>query len=157
MAKNPIPQAPTLINRQARFNYHLLETWVAGLQLSGSEVKSLRLGNAQLQDAYCVFMERGHGPELYVLNLQITPYSHGAYANHEAKRPRKLLLKGTELKKLAARLTDKGQTVVPTRLFFNDRGMAKLEIALAQGKKTHDKRDSIRERDETRARQRGED
>lgn len=151
--KNAADPRPSLVNRQARFEYELLETYVAGIALTGSEVKSLRAGKGQLAEAYCTFK----GSEMWVFGLQITPYSHGGYANHEAIRPRKLLLNRTELEKLRKGLQEKGLTVVPLRLFFNDRNLVKLEIALARGKKLHDKRESIKTRDMDRASRRGDD
>lgn len=132
-------------NRQATFNYELLDKYVAGIVLTGTEIKSIREGKANLQDGYCFI----HDGELFIKGMNITPYAQGTYYNHEPARDRKLLLKRAEISKIEARL-DKGLTLVPVRLFINDRGYAKLEIALARGKKMHDKRDSIRERDAKR-------
>ncbi|MBL0745397.1 SsrA-binding protein SmpB [Chryseolinea lacunae] len=133
-------------NRQAGFDYELLDKWVAGMVLTGTEIKSIREGKANLQDGYC-YLSNG---ELFAKGINITPYAQGTHYNHEATRERKLLLKRSELKKLEGKVEEKGLTLVPTRLFINDRGIAKLEIALAKGKKTHDKRDSIKERDAKR-------
>jgi SsrA-binding protein len=119
---------------------------VAGLQLLGSEIKSIRDGKANLIDAFCAFE---HG-ELWVRNLHIAEYTWANRMNHETKRARKLLLKKGELRKLEAKVKEKGFTIVPVKLFLSERGFAKLEIALARGKKTHDKRSTIRERDVAR-------
>jgi SsrA-binding protein len=130
-------------NKQASFQYELLEKFVAGIVLMGTEIKSLREGKANLQDGYCYFKNG----ELFIKGMQITPYSQGTHYNHEAARERKLLLKKSELRKLESKVEEKGLSLVPVRLFINDKGLAKLEIALAKGKKLHDKRDSIKERD----------
>lgn len=130
-------------NKRAFFEYQILDTYVAGIQLLGTEIKSIRQGKANLSDSYCAFIE----DILYIRNLHISEYSHGSFYNHEAKRDRALLLKKNELKKLSAKLIDKGLTVIPLKMFVNERGYAKVEIGLAQGKKLHDKRDSIKERE----------
>lgn len=130
-------------NRQASFQYELLDKYIAGMVLKGTEIKSIREGKANLQDGHCYF---NHG-ELFAKGISITPYDQGTHYNHEAARERKLLLKRSELKKLEHKSEEKGLTIIPVRLFINDRGYAKLEVALARGKKTHDKRDSIKERD----------
>ena len=134
---------PVIKNRQASFQYFLLETFQAGIVLTGTEIKSVRLGKVQLQDAYCLFQ----GEELYIRNMQISPYEQGNLYNHDPKRPRKLLLTGRELKKLKTRMEEKGLTIVPVKLYFSERNLAKLEIALAKGKKFYDKRDSLKEKD----------
>src|SRR5690349_22955303 len=133
-------------NRQAGFEYELLDKYVAGMVLTGTEIKSIREGKVNLQDGYCYF----NNGELYTKGINITPYAQGTHYNHEAMRERKLLLKRSEIKKLEGKIEEKGLTLVPTRLFINDRGLAKLEIAIATGKKVHDKRDNIRERDAKR-------
>lgn len=133
-------------NKRASFEYTFLDKYVAGMQLTGTEIKSIRLGKANISDAYCVFVK----DELYVRNMQIEEYAKSTYFNHEPKRDRKLLLNKHELKKLAGKLKDQGLTVIPTRLFINDNGYAKLEIALAQGKKLYDKREDIKKRDTQR-------
>lgn len=133
-------------NRQAGFEYELLDKYVAGMVLTGTEIKSIREGKVNLQDGYCYF-NRG---ELFVKGVNITPYAQGTHYNHEAMRERKLLLKRSELKKIEGRTEEKGLTLVPTRLFINDRGLAKLEIALAKGKKMFDKRESIKDREAKR-------
>lgn len=139
-------RTPELFNRKSRFEYHFVATYEAGLLLQGTEIKSIRQGNANLSDAYCTF-EQG---ELYIRNMYIAEYENGTYANHEPRRMRKLLLKRVELKKLERRVSEKGMTIVPYRLYFTDRGFVKLEIALAQGKKAYDKRATIKERDNKR-------
>lgn len=130
-------------NRQASFEFELLDKYVAGLVLMGTEIKSIREGKVNLQDGYCYF----NNGELFVKGINITPYAQGTHYNHEAQRERKLLLKQVELRKLETKVEEKGLTVIPIRLFINVRGFAKLEIALARGKKMHDKRESIKERD----------
>lgn len=130
-------------NKRASFEYSFIEKYVAGIQLTGTEIKSIRANQANISDAYCVFINN----ELYVKHMHIAEYDKGTYNNHEPKRDRKLLLQAKELKKLKSRLQDVGVTIIPVRLFINERGYAKLEIALAKGKKLHDKRESIKERD----------
>ena len=130
-------------NKQAHFQYELIEKFVAGIVLKGTEIKSIREGKVNLQDGYC-YMNNG---ELFAKGINISPYDQGTHYNHEAARERKLLMKRSELRKLDGKVEEKGLTLVPTRLFVNERGLAKLEIALARGKKLHDKRDSIKERD----------
>ncbi|MFC5410600.1 SsrA-binding protein SmpB [Larkinella bovis] len=133
-------------NRRASFEYFFLETFIAGIMLTGTEIKSVRQGKVNLGDAYCLFLNE----ELYVRQMHISQYTEGTYNNHEPLRDRKLLLQKRELKRLVNKLTDQGLTIIPTRLFINDRGFAKIEIALAKGKKLYDKRDSIKERDVSR-------
>lgn len=130
-------------NKKASFEYEFLDKHVAGLVLQGTEIKSIREGKASLQEAYCAF----YGEELFVQGMHISPYEEGNILNHDPLRRRKLLLNKRELRKWKEKLEEKGLTIVPTRLFITDRGFAKLEIALAKGKKTHDKRESIKERD----------
>ena len=130
-------------NKQAGFEYQLLDTYVAGLVLQGTEIKSIREGKVNLQEGYC-YINNG---ELFVKNINISPYAQGTHYNHEPMRERKLLLKKTELKKIESKMKEKGLTLVPLRLFITQRGFAKLEIALAKGKKQFDKRESIKERD----------
>ncbi len=133
-------------NRQAGFEYELLDKYTAGLVLSGTEIKSIREGKVNLQDGYCYF----NNGEVFVKSVNISPYAQGTHYNHEATRERKLLLKRSEIKKLESRIEEKGLTLIPLRLFINDRGFAKMEIAVGRGKKLHDKRDSIKERDAKR-------
>ena len=132
-----------IINRKARYEYHMMQKYEAGLVLKGTEVKSLRLGLANMSDAWCVF-EDG---ELYIKQLHISEYELASMSQHEAKGSRKLLLKKTELKKLEKRVTEKGLTIIPYRIYFSERGHAKCEIWLAQGKKEFDKRNTIKDRD----------
>lgn len=132
-----------IINRKAKYEYHLIQSYEAGLVLKGTEVKSLRLGQANMSDAWCVFEEG----ELYLKQLHINEYTHASMSQHEAKGTRKLLLKKSELKKLERRVNEKGLTIIPYRIYFSARGHAKCEIWLAQGKKEFDKRNTIKERD----------
>lgn len=133
-------------NKKAKFEYHLLTGFEAGMMLKGTEVKSLRKGEASLTDAYCLFVKG----ELFIKSLYIAEYSHGNINNHEPRRDRKLLLRKSELKKIEKKMSEKGFTIVPFKIFFSERGYAKVEIFLAQGKKAYDKRDSIKDRDSKR-------
>lgn len=135
-----------IVNRRASFEYHFDDKLEAGIILQGTEIKSIRLGNVNLTDAYCYF-KKG---ELFIKNMFIGEYEFGTYSNHEPRSIRKLLLKKVELKKLERRVKEKGYTIVPYRLYLNERGIAKLQIALARGKKSYDKRESIKERDSKR-------
>ena len=132
-----------LVNKRARFEYEILDTYTAGMVLYGSEIKSIRDGKANLSDSYCQFM----GEELWVRNLHISEYEWANRQNHETKRDRKLLLTKREMRKLHATVKERGLTIVPLKLFMSERGFAKMEIALARGKKTHYKRNTIKERD----------
>ena len=129
-------------NRKARFDYSIIEKYEAGMALMGSEVKSLRAGQAQLKDSYVVFI----GTEMYLQNAHISEYRPSSYNNHPPERRRKLLMKRHEMDKLAAMIHEKGLTIVPLKIYFS-KGIAKIEIAVVKGKKRHDKRDSIKERD----------
>jgi SsrA-binding protein len=133
----------TIKNKKAYFEYHILDKYECGIELLGTEIKSIRSGKANLTDGFCTFV----GNELYAFNIHISEYSMGSFYNHEPKRNRKLLLTKKELRKLQIKTQDKGMTIVPLQIFFNERGFAKMEIALAQGKKLHDKRDTMKERD----------
>ena len=133
----------TIKNKKAYFEYHILDKYECGIELLGTEIKSIRSGKANLTDGFCTFV----GNELYAFNIHISEYSMGSFYNHEPKRNRKLLLTKKELHKLQVKTQDKGMTIVPLQIFFNERGFAKMEIALAQGKKLHDKRDTMKERD----------
>lgn len=133
-------------NRQASFQYELLDTYVAGIALKGTEIKSIREGKVNLQDGYVYFANE----EAFVKGVNISPFAQGTHYNHEAARERKLLMKKSEINKLRARTEEKGLTIVPLRLFINDRGYAKLEIAVGRGKKMHDKRQSIKEKEAKR-------
>jgi SsrA-binding protein len=133
-------------NKRASFDYEFIDTYTAGLVLTGTEIKSIRLGKASLVDTYCIF-DKG---ELWVKNMNITPYFYGTYNNHPARHDRKLLLTRRELHKLQRNVTETGLTIIPVRLFINDKGLAKLFIALARGKKEYDKRQTLREKDDKR-------
>lgn len=130
-------------NKQATFQYELLDKYISGIALKGTEIKSIREGKVNLQDGYVYFSN----DEAFLKGVNISPFSDGTHYNHEAARERKLLLKKTEIRKLRTQVEEKGLTVIPTRIFINDRGYAKIEIAVGRGKKLHDKRDSIKERD----------
>jgi len=130
-------------NKKARFEYEWLDTYQTGIVLQGTEIKAIRLNKVNLQEAYC-YISRG---EVFVKGLHIGLYELGTHYNHEEKRERKLLLKRQEIDKIKKRMEEKGLTLIPTKLFINGRGLAKLEVALAKGKKIHDKRDSIKEKD----------
>jgi len=133
-------------NKKAGFEFFLLEIYSTGIQLTGTEIKSIRDGKVNLTDAYCLFV----GTELFVKNMHIAEYKFGTHYNHEPKRDRKLLLNRKELKKLLIKTNEKGLTIIPTRLFINDKGLAKLEIALAKGKKLYDKRETLKTKDSKR-------
>lgn len=133
-------------NKRATFDFELLETYTAGIVLTGTEIKSVRLGKASLVDTYCIFEKN----ELWVRNMNISEYFYGSYNNHTARRDRKLLLNRKELKKIVRLTKETGYTIVPTRLFISDKGLAKLNIAVARGKKQYDKRQSLKEKDDKR-------
>ena len=137
-------------NRRATFDYEVLERYTAGIQLFGTEIKSIRESKASLVDTYCQFV----GNELWVKQMHIAEYRFGSYANHEAKRDRKLLMTRKELRKLEKLVKDTGKTIIPLRLFINEKGFAKMEIALCQGKHTYDKRQALRAADDKRELQR---
>lgn len=130
-------------NKRASFEYEFLDVFIAGIQLFGTEIKSIRAGQANITDSYCFLINN----ELFVKNLHISEYINGTYNNHLPLRERKLLLKRNELKKLEVKLKDVGLTIIPTRLFISENGYAKLEIVVAKGKKSFDKRESIKEKD----------
>jgi SsrA-binding protein len=138
-----VPANVSILNKKASYEYSFLDKYVAGLQLTGTEIKSIRLGKANITDGFCVFQNG----ELIARNLQVNEYEKGTHYNHEPKRDRKLLLNKHELKKLENALKDQGLTIVPLKLFINEKGWAKLEIALAKGKKLFDKREDIRKKD----------
>lgn len=133
-------------NKRATFDYELSDNYTAGIVLTGTEIKSIRQGKASLVDTYCIFEKTG----LWVKNMNVSEYFYGSYNNHVARRDRKLLLHKKELKKIQRLTKESGYTVIPTRLFINDRGLAKLNIALARGKKQYDKRQSLKEKDDKR-------
>jgi len=131
-------------NRKARFEYEILDRLVAGIVLAGTEIKAIREGKASIAESFCEFNDKG---EMFVINMTVQEYSHATYFNHKPKSERKLLLNKRELKKWEREVNKAGLTVVPLRLFTNEKGFAKLEIALAKGKKTYDKRETIKDRD----------
>ncbi|MDG1573117.1 SsrA-binding protein SmpB [Robiginitalea sp. M366] len=134
-------------NKRARFDYEILETFQAGIVLSGTEIKSIRMGKASISESFCEFNERG---ELFVINMNVEEYSHGSHYNHQPKASRKLLLNKRELRKLHKEVKTSGQTIVPLNLYLNDKGLAKMKIALARGKKQYDKRETIKARESKR-------
>ena len=143
MAKKKTDTKIDIVNKKARFNYEFVQTYIAGIQLQGTEIKSIRDGKLSLTDAFCYFKK----DELWVKGIHISPYKFGSYNNHEPLRLRKLLLHKRELSKLQSAIKEKGMTIIPFRVFINERGLIKVEIALAKGKKTFDKRETIKERD----------
>ncbi len=134
-------------NKRARFDYEILDTYTAGIVLGGTEIKSIRLGKASLSQSFCEFNDKG---ELFVINMQIDEYSHGGHYNHRPKAERKLLLNKRELKKLRKEVITSGLTIIPLNLFINERGLAKMNVGLAKGKKLYDKRETIKDRDNKR-------
>ncbi len=144
MAKKPVKIE--IINRKASFEYFFVQEYDAGIMLTGTEIKSIRAGNANLSDAWCL-LELG---ELWVKSMFIAEYSHGTDNNHETRRTRKLLLRKPEIRKLEKKSKEKGFAIIPIKLYISDRGFAKLRIALATGKKTFDKREVMKERDNKR-------
>ncbi len=146
MKKDKSNRGINIVNRKASFEYNFLNEYEAGILLTGTEIKSIREGNANLKEAYCAFKNG----ELFVRNMFIAEYKYGTHNNHEPKRVRKLLLKKIELKKLHRKVQEKGLTIVPYKMLISERGFAKLTIMLAQGKKSYDKRQSIKERDNKR-------
>lgn len=141
-----VPTKIVIKNKKAYFQYEILETFMAGVVLTGTEIKSIRLGKANMVDAYCKFIKG----ELWLTGMHIAEYSFGTYNNHEPKRERKLLLNKTELSKLFKSTKEKGLTIVALKLFINPKGMAKVDIGLARGKKTHDKREDLKAKDTKR-------
>ena len=139
-----------ILNKRAKFEYIILDRYTAGIQLFGTEIKSIREGKASLVDSWCQIEHN----EMYVKQMHIAEYRFGSYANHEAKRDRKLLMTRKELNKLAKQVKDTGKTIIPLRLFINENGFAKMEIALCQGKHTYDKRQALRAADDKRELQR---
>lgn len=130
-------------NKKASFEYAFIDKFVAGIQLTGTEIKSIRATKASINEAYCFVKDN----EVFIKNMHIAEYENGSYNNHEPKRDRKLLLNAVEIKKIVKKLKDKGLTLIPLVLFVNEKGLAKIEIAIAKGKKLHDKRESIKEAD----------
>lgn len=134
-------------NKRARFEYHLIDKFVAGMQLSGTEIKSIRSGKASIVEAYCVFQDG----EVFIRNMHINAYENGSFYNHKPRGDRKLLLNRKEINKIEKFLKVTGNTLIPLRMFISEKGWAKLEIATAQGKKLHDKRQDLKEKDDKRA------
>ncbi len=134
-------------NKKARFEYHLIDKFVAGIKLTGTEIKSIRNGKASIAEAYCVFQDG----EVFIRNMHIAAYEAGSYYNHKPRGDRKLLLNRKEINKIEKFLKVKGNALVPLRMFISEKGWAKLEIATAQGKKLHDKRQDLKEKDDKRA------
>ena len=146
MARNNNQNTINIKNRRATFDYEIIETFTAGIVLTGTEIKSIRQGKVGLTDTYCAM----YNGELWVKNMYIAEYSFGSYNNHTTHRDRKLLLNRNEIRRIAKELQVAGISVVPLRLFINERGLAKLVIAIARGKKQYDKRQSIKEREDKR-------
>lgn len=140
------PHAPRISNKRARFEFELLERFEAGIALKGTEVKSIRLGNASLNEAYA----RIEQDQAYLVNFQVLPYEQGNIHNHDPKRPKLLLLHRRQIKKLASKVQVRGLTLIPVCVYFNSKGLAKVEIALARGRTYHDRRDSQRKREDQR-------
>ena len=145
-----IEKSVTIWNKRARFEYEILEELEAGIVLSGTEIKSLRSSKASITEAFCQFIEG----ELYIINMMIDEYKLGTFYNHKTRRERKLLLHKRELQKWERKLKDAGNTIVPLKLYINDKGKAKVLIALARGKKLYDKRETIKDRENKRTLQR---
>lgn len=133
-------------NKRARFEYHLDEVFTAGMVLGGTEIKSIRNGKASILEAYCIV----DGGQVFIRNMHITPYENGSFYNHQPRSDRKLLLNKKEIKRLEKWLKTKGNTIVPLKLFLSDKGWLKCEIATAVGKKMHDKRHDMKEKDDKR-------
>lgn len=151
MAKtNKFDKVINIKNKKASFQFEFIDTYIGGMVLRGTEIKSLREAKVSLTESFCLFM----GGELYVRQMHIAPYSMAASFNHEAVRDRKLLLSKKELEKLQTKSQEKGLTIIPVRIFINHRGLAKMEIALGRGKKIHDKRQDLKEKDAKRELQR---
>lgn len=136
-----------ILNRKARFSYEILDTYTSGIVLTGTEIKSIRASKASIAESFCEFNEQG---ELFVINMTVQEYDYGNHFNHKPKAERKLLLNKKELRKLEKEVKNTGLTIVPLKLFINDKGFAKLQIALAKGKKLFDKRDTIKDRENKR-------
>lgn len=143
---NPMQKTINILNKRAKFDYEIIDRYDAGIVLTGTEIKSIRLGKASIAESFCEFSNG----ELFVINSNIEEYFFGTHYNHKAKSERKLLLNKKELKSLEKDLQNKGLTVVPLRLYINEKGYAKMEIALCRGKKNYDKRESIKDRDTKR-------
>ncbi len=144
---HPMQKNINIQNKRARFEYEILETYTAGIVLTGTEIKSIRLGKASIAESFCEFNEKS---ELFAINTNIEEYAFGTHYNHKPKSERKLLLQKRELKKLHKEVKNSGLTIVPLRMFINEKGLAKLDIALVRGKKLYDKRETIKDRDTKR-------
>lgn len=140
-------------NKKAEYQFFLIDRYTAGIVLTGTEIKSIRAGKASVGEAFCVFL----GNELFIKNMYVAEYSHGSAFNHAPRRDRKLLLNRRELRKLQGKIKEKGLTIIPVVLFIDENGRAKMEIALAKGKKLYDKRETLKEKDIKRQMQRGRD
>jgi SsrA-binding protein len=136
-----------ILNKKERFSYDLMDTYTAGIVLTGTEIKSIRASKASIAESFCEFNDTG---ELFVINMTVQEYDHGNHFNHRPKAERKLLLNKKELRKLEKEVKNTGLTIIPTKLFINEKGFAKLKIALAKGKKLFDKRETIKDRDNKR-------
>ena len=136
-----------ILNKKARFSYDLLDTYTAGIVLTGTEIKSIRASKASIAESFCEFNDSG---ELFVINMTVQEYDHGNHFNHRPKAERKLLLNKKELRKLEKEVKNTGLTIIPTKIFINEKGFAKLKIALAKGKKLFDKRETIKDRENKR-------
>ena len=136
-----------ILNKKAKFQYEILDKFTAGIVLTGTEIKSIRSGKASIAESFCEFNDR---EELFVINMTVEEYAFGNYYNHKPKAERKLLLNRKELKKLKKEMDVKGNAIIPLRLFINEKGFAKLVVALAKGKKLYDKRETIKDRDNKR-------
>ncbi len=139
-------QTVNILNKRARFDYEIIETYTAGIVLTGTEIKSIRLGKANITEGFCEF----HNHELFAVNIYIEEYAFGNRFNHQARGERKLLLNKRELRALQRNVQAKGLTIIPLKLFTNEKGIAKLDIGLCRGKKTYDKRESLKEQDTKR-------
>ena len=136
-----------ILNKKAKYEYEFIDKYMAGIVLQGTEIKSIREGKARIAESFCQFKEN----ELFVINMNIDEYSYGSFYNHKPKRERKLLLNKKELKKLKDKIRDKGLSIIPTKLFIDDNGYAKLFISLSKGKKTQDKRQDLKLKDAKRS------
>ena len=146
MGKKSLDKSISISNRKARYEYELLDIFTAGIQLKGTEIKSLRAGNANIAESYCYVQLS----EVWVTGIYIAEYQYGSYMNHEPKRLRKLLLNKKEINKISSALQNVGITLVPLKLYISDKGWAKIDIALAKGKKLHDKREDLKQKDDKR-------
>lgn len=140
------PDRINIRNKRAGFDFEIIQSFEAGIMLTGSEIKSIRDGGGSINEAFCLLRDE----ELYIKNMNIPEYSHGSYSNHEPTRLRKLLLKKRELERITAKIKEKGFSIIPVRVFINERGFAKIEVALARGKKKFDKRDSLKQKETKR-------